>query len=298
MPEVDVAVPAICKSDPMTSAVITWVDGRLVDPAAPSIAAVDHGLTVGDGGFETCKVIDGEVFAPTRHLRRLERTLAGLGLTGFDPDCLLEGVAAVLAAAGPMPLGRIRWTVTGGRGPFGSDRGDGPLTYVVGMVPAVPLPSHGHLATVPWTRNEGAATAGLKTTSYAENVIALAHARAQGADEAIFANTRGELCEGTGSNVFVVQGGVILTPPLESGCLAGVTRDLTIQWCREAGLEVREEALAMSTLTTSDEAFLTNTMRDVQPVGSVDGRALSQDTPVTDRAAEIFRQRAGEGMDP
>ncbi|GAA3614338.1 aminodeoxychorismate lyase [Marihabitans asiaticum] len=282
----------------MSSAVTTWVNGQLVDGARPSIAAVDHGITVGDGAFESCKIIDGRVFAPSRHLRRLERTLDGLGLDGFDAERLMAGVDAVLEAAGPMPLGRTRWTVTGGPGPFGSDRGEGPLTYVVGLVPAQPLPSHGHLATVPWTRNERAATAGLKTTSYADNVIALARARAHGADEAIFANTRGELCEGTGSNVFVVRDGVILTPPLDSGCLAGVTRDLTIARCREAGMEVREEALPMTALTDSDEVFLTNTMRDVQPVGSVDGRELGTATPVTDRAAQVFAAKVEEGMDP
>lgn len=282
----------------MSMGVTVWVNGELVDGGQASLTALDHGLTVGDGGFETCKVVDGVVFGRTRHLRRLEHTLEGLGLTGFDADHLDEGVEAVLAAGGPMPLGRLRWTVTGGVGPLGSDRSDTPLTYVVGLVPASPLPSHAHVATVPWTRNERAATAGLKTTSYAENVIALARAKSQGADEAIFLNTRGELCEGTGSNVFVVRDGVVLTPPLESGCLAGITRAVTIEWCREAGLEVREETLPADAMETSDEAFLTNTMRDVQPIATVDGRALATQTPVTDQAAAIFATRSAERMDP
>ena len=86
---------------------------------------------------------------------------------------------------------------------------------------------------VPWVRNERSAVAGLKTTSYAENVVALAYAKERGAIEAVFANTRGELCEGTGSNVFVVRDGVVWTPPLDSGCLAGITRALAVEWCRE-----------------------------------------------------------------
>ena len=88
---------------------------------------------------------------------------------------------------------------------------------------------------MPWVRNERAATAGLKTTSYAENVIALASRQEPGALEAIFANTRGELCEATGSNVFVVIDGVVRTPPLDSGCLAGITRELVLEWCRATG---------------------------------------------------------------
>lgn len=280
------------------SGTTVWVNGSLVDEDERSLSALDHGLTVGDGAFETCKVIDGEIFGRTRHLRRLERTLAGLGLTGFDADRLDEGIDAALAAAGPMPLGRIRWTVTGGVGPLGSDRTTGELTYVIGLVPAKPLPSHARVATVPWTRNEQAATAGLKTTSYADNVIALARAREHGADEAVLRNTRGELCEGTGSNVFVVQDGVILTPPLESGCLAGITRAVTIEWCREAGLEVREQTLPGEALVTSDEAFLTNTMRDVQPIATVDGDSLAEEMPVTAQAAAIFAERVAERMDP
>ena len=119
---------------------------------------------------------------------------------------------------------------------------------------------------VPWTRNERSATAGLKTTSYAENVVALAYAKERGGIEAIFANTRGELCEGTGSNIFVVVDGELLTPPLDSGCLAGITRELTIEWCRAEGLPVREQTLPLSVLETADEVFITSSTKDVLPI--------------------------------
>ena len=100
----------------------------------------------------------------------------------------------------------------------------------------------GAVVTVPWVRNERAATAGLKTTSYVDYVIALARAKEQGALEAIFGNTRGELCEATGSNVFVVLDSVVHTPPLDSGCLAGITRELVLEWCAADGVEVVGEA--------------------------------------------------------
>ena len=94
------------------------------------------------------------------------------------------------------------------------------------------------MVTVPWPRNERGALAGLKTTSYAENVVALAEARRRGGTEAIFANLAGHLCEGTGSNVFYVVDGELRTPTLASGCLAGVTRALVLEWC--GGVEVDE----------------------------------------------------------
>src|SRR5829696_6607587 len=205
-----------------------WVDGARIDPETPALSAVDHGVTVGDGAFETAKIDGGVPFAVTRHLRRLDRSMAGLGLPAADHRRLLEGIDAVLDGE-PIGFGRLRFTVTGGPGPLGSDRHDSDLTHIVTAVPHARPGAHGGVVTVPWVRNERAATAGLKTTSYADNVIALAHAKRNGAMEAVLANTRGELCEATGSNVFVVTGGVVRTPPLESGCLAGITRGLLLE---------------------------------------------------------------------
>ena len=215
-----------------------WVNGRLTAVDEPSITALDHGVTVGDGAFETAKIDRGQVFAATRHARRLDRTLAGLGLPAADHDYIAEGAKAVLGAGEQIEFGRLRYSVTGGAGPLGSDRDDSPLTYIVTAGAQPRPPQSAAVAVVPWTRNERSAVAGLKTTSYAENVVALAYAKERGAIEAVFANTRGELCECTGSNIFVVVGGAILTPPLDSGCLAGITREVTIEWCREDGLEV------------------------------------------------------------
>lgn len=279
------------------SDVRVWVNGRVVPAEEPSIAAVDHGVTVGDGAFETCKIVDGQAFAVTRHLRRMQRTLAGLGLARVDDDLLREGMAAVLATGPEIAFGRLRWTVTGGIGPLGSDRLDSDLTHVVTAGPTAPPPPSVAVVTVPWVRNERAATAGLKTTSYADNVIALAEAKRHGALEALFANTRGELCEGTGSNVFVVTDGVVRTPPLSSGCLAGITRELTIEWAREAGIDVVEEPLPLDVLTTADEVFLTSSLKDVRPVTRVDDRDLAAG-PVTTRLAEVWRDREAEGIDP
>ncbi|UIJ33729.1 aminotransferase class IV [Allobranchiibius sp. GilTou73] len=271
-----------------------WVDGERVDDK-PSLSALDHGVTVGDGGFETCKVIDGQVFARTMHHTRFDRTLAGLGLPRADRDRVDEGIDAVLRE--PMPLGRVRYMVTGGAGPLGSGRLDSALTYIVTAGPADPPPVSSKIEVVPWVRNERGALAGLKTTSYAENVVALAYAKERGADEGIFANTRDELCEGTGSNIFAVVDGEILTPPLSAGPLAGIARALVLRWCKAAGLPIREATLPLDVLDRAEEIFLTSSLREVQGVHTVGSRTLTPG-PVTARAAQVFADAAALDNDP
>jgi branched-chain amino acid aminotransferase len=146
---------------------------------------------------------------------------------------------------------------------------------------------------VPWPRNERSAVAGIKTTSYAENVVALAYAKERGCTEAIFATSTGLLCEGTGSNVFVVVGGRLITPPLSSGCLAGVTRDLVLEVTGAA-----EEDIPMAMFESADEVLLTSTGRDVQPVHRVDDRSIEVPGPLTAAAAAAFAALAGANDDP
>ncbi|MEO7070709.1 MAG: aminotransferase class IV [Nostocoides sp.] len=275
-----------------------WVDGRLVGADEPAVPALDHAVTVGDAAFETLKVEGGVPFAPTRHLRRLQRSMAGLGLPAPDVDRIEEGITAVLGAGPALGFGRLRYMVTGGAGPLGSDRGGSPLTYIVTAGPQPRPPAAATLATVAWIRNERAATVGLKTTSYAENVIALAAAHEHGAIEAIFANTRDELCEATGSNIFLVRSGVVLTPPLSSGCLAGVTRELLLEWAREAGIEVREDPIALAAAYDVDEVFITSSTKDVLPISGWEGRSYAAPGPVTAKLAALFTGRSAQDADP
>jgi branched-chain amino acid aminotransferase len=275
----------------------TWVNGALVDADRATVPADDHGFVVGDGVFETVKVTGGEAFALGRHLDRLRASAGALGLAVPADGELRAAVADVLRAnaaeVGERPA-RLRITVTGGRSPLGSARGEGPPTVVLALGPIAPWPPTTDVAVVPWTRNERGATAGVKTTSYAENVRALAYAHDRGAEEAIFANTVGELCEGTGSNVFVGIGGRLVTPPLASGCLAGVTRALLLAWT-----DAVEESLPIDALRTADEAFLASTTREVQPIRAVDGVPLAAAPgPLTHAAAAVFRERAAAGGDP
>ena len=273
-----------------------WVDGALRDADRAVVRALDHGLTVGDGVFETCKVLDGVPFALTRHLRRLRASAEGLGLEAPPEQEVRRAVDAVLGAA-PVSHGRLRITWTAGLGPLASDRLDGPGTLVVGASVTAPWPPGVSAVTVPWTRNERSATAGLKTTSYAENVVALRFARANGASEAIMANTRGELCEGTGTNVLVALDGALVTPPLDAGCLAGITRDLFLTWAREEGLPVHERSVPFGVLGQAEEVLLLSSTRDVQPVTTLDGRPLRHGD-LGRAAVELFSRRSRQDVDP
>lgn len=271
-----------------------WVDGELRAADDTALSPFDHGLTVGDGVFETMRTERGEPFAVTRHLRRLRRSADGLGLSvPFPDDELRAGIDAVLDANGRDGT-RVRITLTGGVGPLGSDRGTtGPLVLIT-TSPLTRWDPTARAVTVPWRRNEHSPVAGLKTTSYAENVVALRYAHDHQAGEAIFANTAGNLCEGTGSNIFVGLGGHLITPPLSSGCLAGITRELLLQITDTA-----EHDLPLERLVDADEAFLTSSTRDVQPIARIDDRSLTPcPGPLTTAAADAFAALATRTTDP
>lgn len=274
-----------------------WIDGRLLDsPDMAAVSVLDHGMIVGDGVFETAKIVDGKPFALTRHLDRLTTSATGLGLEAPDHAALRAGIAATIEGQ-DLPFGRIRISVTSGNGPLGSPRGHKGQTQIVITEPCEQPPVTSAIATVPWTRNEHGALAGLKTTSYAENALMVEHAIAKGASEAIMANTAGTLCEGTGSNIFYVLDGQLITPTLQSGCLAGITRALVIEWC-SGELDVAERDAPIDVLQRADEIFLAGTTRDVQGIGRVDDRALDAPGPITKRAAEIWAENELENVDP
>ncbi|MBC7291419.1 MAG: aminotransferase class IV, partial [Actinotalea sp.] len=166
------------------------------------------------------------------------------------------------------------------------------------------VPTPARVVRVPWVRNERSPVAGLKTTSYAENVVALARAAAQGADEALLANTVGDLCEGTGSNVFVQVGEELLTPALSTGCLAGITRALVLEWSAEAGLPVREAtpgelpwSVLQDVVGRGSGLALTGSVRTTVPVVALDGVPLDV-TPLTRRVVELYAERAADDVDP
>ncbi len=276
-----------------------WVgnrdDGELFDERNARISVLDHGFTVADGVFETLKVTTDGAFALSRHLVRLNASALAMGLREPDLDIIRIAVEDVLTEnrAEIGALGRLRITYTAGVAPLGSDRGDAIPGLVVAASTATAWPESTTVATVPWTRNERSAVAGVKTTSYADNVVALAAAHAAGASEAVLANTVGDLCEGTGTNVFLVVDGDVLTPPLSSGCLAGITRELVIEW-----FGAREVAVPIDILQAADEVFLTSSTRSVHPVLKADDRTWGIAGPVSRDLRASFDSQALKDIDP
>ncbi|MCY3967179.1 MAG: aminotransferase class IV, partial [bacterium] len=231
--------------------------------------------------------------AASRHLDRLAYSASQMDITLPDVDELRQAMVDVAAANG-LHEGRLRVTVSSGAGPLGSARGESPPTAMVAATPQTPWPESSDVATMTWSINENNPLAGLKTVSYGANVRALAQANAIGAAEAIFPNTKGELCEGTGSNVFLVHQGELITPSLASGCLAGITRQLVIELTGATERDVPIAELARCT-----EAFLTSTTRNVHPIYTVDQQRLQMcPGPVTQAAAAAFQQLMADNIDP
>jgi branched-chain amino acid aminotransferase len=263
-----------------------------VQAGAAAVSPVDHAVIVGDGVFETLKVVDGVPFALTRHLGRLKRSADGLGLPEPDDEVVRAAVAETLAA--DPEAGRLRITWSSGLGPLGSDRGDGPGTLLVASSSGTVWPETVRVHLCEWTRNERGALTGLKTTSYAENVRALEAAHQRGASEALLANTQGRLCEGTGTNVFLVVDQLLVTPPLSSGCLAGITRDLILELA-----DVVERDVDPGEFAEASEAFLTSSTREVGAISAVDDTGLPEAPgPVTARVAAAFADLVATNPDP
>ena len=283
----------------MTPGTMVWLGdatvGAVVPEAEALISVFDHGVTVGDGAFETVKVVQGQPFALTRHLTRLHRSCTSMGLPIPEVSFLRDAVGETLRANAAVltEAARLRITVTAGPGPLGSDRSASDASVIIAVNAQAPWPESTSVVTVPWPRNEKSALAGVKSTSYAENVLALRHARSLGADEGIFLNTEGQVCEGSSTNVFIVVGSTIMTPPLTSGCLAGVTRELVLEWCAAT-----EASFGEADALQADEVFLTSSTRDIHPVTRWGDREWSTPGQVTTEALNTFRANARSNPDP
>lgn len=272
---------------------MVYVNGELMPADEAALSTFDHGIVVGDGAFETVLLRKGRPFALDRHLVRLNRSLTGLGIENVDPAVITEAVERVIGHL-DYGEGRIRITVTAGSGPLGSGRYDTRPSVVVACAPVTDQHETARVQTVPWPRNEHGALVGLKTISYAENAVALAYASERGADEAIFANLAGNLCEGSGSNVFVVIGGELVTPPLTAGCLAGITRGLVLEIY---GGSERDLPMGDFAPGAIEEGFLTSAIRGVQPISMIDGRSLPIG-PISHDVAERFARFQDEHTEP
>ncbi|MES2709828.1 MAG: aminotransferase class IV [Verrucomicrobiota bacterium] len=263
----------------MEDSPLVWWNGRVLPEWDAQAPAISQGLLWGRGIFETLGVWDGQPFALTRHLERLRAAAARLKLEIPTDEAWREAIATLLAARQPRTA-RLRLTVTGGGHP-GLSLDSGDENILIRLTPYEPVTTPAAVLTVPWRRNEFSALAGLKSTSYAENAIAMAWVRERDATEACFLNTGGDLCEGAASNLFLVKDGAVMTPSIGSGCLPGITRALVIELCEQLEIPCAVRAVTPREAVEADAIFLTSSLRGVQPVITLDNRACPADDPVT-----------------
>lgn len=280
---------------------VVWLNGQLLLAREAQLSPFDQGLTMGLGVFETLVAYEGKVFAFSRHWERLGQGCAALSLSLPDRREVEQALRDVMAA-NELPHARLRITITPGPGwPGAAMEAAGAGTVLVTAVPRPALAPRARVALLSeYPRSERSPLAGLKSTSYAENVVALAEARRRGADEGLLPNVRGEVCEGSASNVFLARGGVLITPPLASGCLAGVTRALVLELARQEIVPVEETPVPWDVLLEAEEAFLTSSTREIQPVSHFDEHALpAAPGPLTRRMQEAWQAlRASRNVDP
>jgi len=233
----------------------------------------DRGLLLGDGLFETMLALDGAIPMIEAHLDRLAAGCAALGLPDLDRE-----TARALCLAAPPATGRaaVRLTLTAGSGGRGLDR---PAQIVprlrVTAALSAPIETSATLIIAQTRRNEGSLASRLKTLAYLDNVLARAQARAAGADEAVMLNNAGHLACAAAANLFWIEGERLLTPALDCGVLAGITRGRVLATMRSWGLETQEVAATAARLETADGIFLTNSLIGVRPVSALEQRSLA-----------------------
>jgi branched-chain amino acid aminotransferase len=294
------------------------VNGRVFDQEHAVVSVFDHGFLYGEGVYETWRTYNGQAFLFDRHMRRLRNSSGMIALAvpltdqQLDARCR-ETIRA--AGLGEPPAGHaaevetpdveayVRMLVTRGIGELSYDPAGCPSpTIVVIVKPHVAPPPDVYdrgvnVALVPIIRNHpGTVSPLIKSNNLLNNALAMQEAFRRGAFEGLMRNYRGELAEGTQTNLFIVKDGTALTPPLDAGLLPGITREFVLEIGAEAGIPVREAVLHDADLFGADEAFLTSSTRELVPIAQVDGRAIGAGRPgrVTCALLERFRSRAQE----
>lgn len=263
-----------------------FIDGRLYEKADAKISVYDHGLLYGDGVFEGLRSYHGKVFRLKEHLDRLWDSAKAIWLEiPMTREAMAKAIQETLDTNG-IKDGYIRLVVTRGAGTLGLDpnRTSQPqviiITDHITLYPEELYRKGLEIVTVSVMRNHPAALSPrIKSLNYLNNILAKIEGLQAGCVEALMLNVKGEIAECTGDNVFLVRGGVLLTPSVEAGILEGITRQAVIELARQSGREVRELPLTKHDVYIADECFLTGTAAEVVPVVKVDSRKIGDGTP-------------------
>jgi branched-chain amino acid aminotransferase len=248
------------------------------------------GLICGWGLFTTLRIARGEAFAYERHWRRLEKHAAMIRLPmPYAPAKVRMHLNEVIRAnQATEGCGRI-YLVYNSVGFWQSEEARPEVDLLICTAPLPQYSTSCRLALRAHGRHAAAPLSGVKSISWLNNVWAVADANREGFDEVVLLNERGEVAECTSANIFVVKNGKVLTPPLSSGCLEGVTRGILMEIAPEAGVSVAEQTLHPEDLYSADEVFISSTNRTVIGVGEIAGHPIANSPgPVTRRLGELF----------
>lgn len=283
------------------------VDGQISGERDARISVFDHGFLYGEGVYEVFRTYRRHPFLFERHMTRLRRSAERIALpVPWTDEEMLARIQAT-QAAGQLPGDAyVRLLLTRGVGDLLYDPAACPTpTTVVIVKPLADTPATVYedgvtVTLVPVLRNHPqSVNPAIKSNNLLNNALAMQQAIARRGFEALMRNHRGELCECAQSNFFVVSNGVLRTPPLDAGLLAGITRAFVLEVAETLGYQTREETLVDADLATADEMFLTSTTKEVVPVVRVDDPAASMLTigngrvgPITSAVITEFRRRA------
>jgi len=277
------------------------VNGEIVPLEEARVPVLDNGFLFGDSVYEVLRTYGGRPFETARHFRRMRASADRLAIpVPLSNDTLLDRVRALLVRAGKVES-YIRIVVTRGVGnsSYDFDAVAGPTVVMIQRELIPPGQRHYtegvRVSAVDVRRNhQRSLDPAIKSSNLLNNILALREARARGAEEPVLLNHEGRLAEGASTNVFVVRGEALATPPLSTGILAGVTREVVLELAAAQGIPAREEDLGLADLIGSDEAFLSSTTREVMPIRQVDDQVIGtgRPGPVTRRLMEAFRAYA------
>ncbi len=265
---------------------VVYLSGALVDKDQAKVSVFDHGLLYGDGVFEGIRVYRGRVFLLAEHIERLYQSARAIRLEiPLSPAAMTAAVESTVAA-NRLSDGYVRLVVTRGAGSLGLDIRKTSQPQVIIIADTITLyPPEFYenglkLITASTMRNHAAALSPrIKSLNYLNNILAKIEGADAGCVEALMLNHKGEVAECTADNVFIVQKGVLKTPPPDAGILEGITRAAIMRLAQAAGYAVHEVALQRHDLYIADECFLTGTAAEVVAIVSLDGRMIGSGKP-------------------
>ena len=276
-----------------------YIDGQFYDKENAKISVFDHGLLYGDGVFEGIRFYNGRVFRLEEHIDRLFDSARAIALNiGMDKSAVIEATLETIRQ-NKLQDGYIRLVVTRGVGDLGLNPMLCPKASIFVIASKITLYSadkyeNGLDVVTCATRRipHGALSPMVKSLNYLNNVMAKIEAQNAGAGEGLMLNEQGFVSECTGDNIFIIKNGVITTPPISSGALAGVTRSVVLDLAAEFGIPIHEPMMTRYDIFTADECFLTGTAAEIIPAVKLDTRPIGDGKPgpITRRLITRFRE--------